>query len=1228
MRTPTTSTIPDSANWFRNLFEANPHPMWVYDLPSLRFLAVNDAAVAHYGYSHAEFLQMTIADIRPAEEVPRLLDNVRATSASTTGGLDQAGVWRHRTKDGRVLDVQIVSHTIEFDGRNAKLVLATDITALRASEERYALAERAVNDGLWDWNVLTHEAYLAPRWKEILGYQDNELPNSDASFFDNLHPDDVAAVTEAVRAHLEDQQRYAIEFRVKHKDGNYRWVLSRGEAVRDAAGKAIRMVGAITDITERKRVEQTLAIQGEILTAVTEALAAYVEHGDWRKAMGRLLRTALAQTQSEYGFIGVVEGAALRVLAHEGLVWDQVLNRDFYEQALRRYEELGYLEFTNFENLFGRAITTGQAIIANAPDSDSRSAGRPSGHPPMHSFLGVPIFVGQQVQGVVALANRADGYSEEDQRRIETLVQHAGGLCASYRQNEAARLLEQQRLQSEGALRVSEERLRLAVHASNVGLWDWNLDTNEVAYSREWKSQLGYAEHEIANHFNEWQSRVHPDDLAATLEQIRLNLAGQIGPRGVEFRMRHKDGSWHWIFSRGEVFRDADGKPVRMLGGHVDVTERKLAEEVLRKSQASLEAAQARVHIGSWEIDPQTDAGTWSREMYRIFQRDPTLGMPPFAEFLEMVHVEDRDAVKAATARALKTGALVNVDFRTNPERLPLRYLTATFESATRVEGRTILMAGTTQDITERKQTENELRISEQSNSTLLKNLSGMVYRCRNDADWTLEFISDGCFDMTGYRADELRHNRVISLGALIHADDVQPIWEKCQINLDAHRPCSNEYRIVHRNGEVRWVWDQAQGVYANDGKLLAVEGLITDITLRKQTEASHAALEAQLRQAQKMEAMGQLAGGIAHDFNNLLAAIVGNAALAQMDLTDAHPALTSIKEIQRAGQRAKELVQRILAFSRPQEQRLQPIQLQSVLEEAVRLLRSTLPAGVEMRCASASTLPAVRADASQIHQVIINLATNAWHAMESQAGSIDIGLTACTADSELCHSHPDLQPGAYVRLSVSDTGKGMDTTTLARIFEPFFTTKPPGQGVGLGLSVVHGIVRGHGGAIIVTSQIGKGSTFDLYFPASAEATAASVIEPREQTVPGHGERILFLDDEEPLVFLAVRFLERLGYRVEGYTRAAEALAAFRANPHSYDLVITDYNMPGMSGMEVAQELLRVRPDAPIALASGYVRPAEIDYARTLGIREIILKPNTVEELAPVVQRLLAARAG
>jgi len=404
------------------------------------------------------------------------------------------------------------------------------------------------------------------------------------------------------------------------------------------------------------------------------------------------------------------------------------------------------------------------------------------------------------------------------------------------------------------------------------------------------------------------------------------------------------------------------------------------------------------------------------------------------------------------------------------------------------------------------------------------------------------------------------------------------------------------------------------------------LRGVMMDISARKQEGAARALLEAQLRQAQKMEALGTLAGGIAHDFNNLLSTIAGNAQLASDDAHAGRIAHDSISEILRAAQRAKDLVQRILAFSRPQEQRLAPVQLGPVLVEAVRLLRSTLPAGVELSFLDTSQLPDVRADGSQIHQVVMNLVTNAWHALEGRAGRIAISAELKTLDMPLVIATPPLNAGEYVRISVIDDGKGMDETTAARIFEPFYTTKAPGQGTGLGLAVVHGIVRSHGGGIVVTSEPGCGSRFDVYLPVSPEEAevakpTANVSAPTQ--AQGHGEHILYVDDDEALVYLVERFLQRLGYRVSGYTLATDALAAFRADPHTFDLIITDSNMPGMSGLELARELLKVRADAAVVLTSGYLRTEEIEKARALGVMDVILKPNTIEELGPTLKRVL-----
>jgi signal transduction histidine kinase/ActR/RegA family two-component response regulator len=430
----------------------------------------------------------------------------------------------------------------------------------------------------------------------------------------------------------------------------------------------------------------------------------------------------------------------------------------------------------------------------------------------------------------------------------------------------------------------------------------------------------------------------------------------------------------------------------------------------------------------------------------------------------------------------------------------------------------------------------------------------------------------------------------------------------------------NEEYRVVRPDGSVRWVRDQVFPV-RNGARVERLVGVARDITEGKQ-------LGEQVRQAQKMEAIGQLAGGVAHDFNNLIGTILGNAELARMDLDEGRPAEDSIREIARAGKRAKELVNRLLTFARPTEHQLKPLQLAPVVLEAINLLRTTLPKRIELHVQSGVDLPAVRADASQIHQVVLNLATNSWHAMEGGSGRIDVEVAACRIDGEALKMNPDLRAGEYVRLSVSDTGAGMDEKMLDRIFEPFFTTKPSGLGSGLGLSVVHGIVRSHGGVIRVESERGRGSAFHLYFPATREeARAEGRSTSAAANVRGAGQHVLFVDDEEPLVSLVTRLLTRNGYRVTACTSAKQALAAFEAAPQSFDLVVTDHNMPEMTGIELAGRLLERRPDAVIVLASGRLTAEEIAKARAQGVREVVAKPGAVEDLPDIVARLTPIRS-
>ncbi len=407
------------------------------------------------------------------------------------------------------------------------------------------------------------------------------------------------------------------------------------------------------------------------------------------------------------------------------------------------------------------------------------------------------------------------------------------------------------------------------------------------------------------------------------------------------------------------------------------------------------------------------------------------------------------------------------------------------------------------------------------------------------------------------------------------------------------------------------------------------------DLTAKKREEARRSELELQLRESHKMQAVGTMAGGIAHDFNNILHAILGNVELARSDCQPGTPAYESLLEIDKAGRRARDLVRQILTFSRNEPPRRASVSLAEVARDTQRLLRVTLPPQIELSVHEADGVPPVLADATQVEQALLNLCTNAIHAIGAQHGAIQVDV-ALAQPGQRERERLGLALVRYVTVTVGDNGPGMDETTLTRIFEPFFTTKAVGQGTGLGLAVVHGVMRTHEGAVDVRSAPGAGTRFILYFPAAVDAAAdppplppalpppaLAPVQAAGPAAPTRQHHVAYVDDDEALVFLVQRLLRRRGYRVTGFTDPRQAIEALRADPQEYDLVVTDYNMPGFSGLELVRAARAIRTDLPIALASGYVTADIERQALAEGARALIHKPNDVQELCATVDRLV-----
>jgi signal transduction histidine kinase/ActR/RegA family two-component response regulator len=398
-------------------------------------------------------------------------------------------------------------------------------------------------------------------------------------------------------------------------------------------------------------------------------------------------------------------------------------------------------------------------------------------------------------------------------------------------------------------------------------------------------------------------------------------------------------------------------------------------------------------------------------------------------------------------------------------------------------------------------------------------------------------------------------------------------------------------------------------------------EELQLEITERKHAEKKKEKLEAQLRQAYKMEAIGTMAGGIAHDFNNILAIILGNADMAKDDIPESNPARYYIDQVLEASSRAKDLVKQILTFSRQSEQKLLPIKPCSVINESLKLFRSTTPTTVNIVQNICKDCCMIMADTTQLRQLLMNLFSNAVHAMDEK-GTLEV--TAAMVDlgvDDIAHQ-PGLNPGQHLKIKVRDTGTGMDKETQDRIFDPFYTTKEVDEGTGMGLSIVLGIVKSHKGFVQVDSEPGEGSIFTIYFPAVEDGQSQKIEEVTE-VYPRGNERILFVDDEEMLAELGGRMLERLGYEVTVKSSSKDASETFKLNPETFDLVITDQSMPNMSGIELSAELLNVRPDIPIILCTGFSKKTSGEKAKEIGIKEFCVKPLDRKELAHVVRKVL-----
>jgi len=983
-----------------------------------------------------------------------------------------------------------------------------------------------------------------------------------------------------------------LEFEIVGLKGSRRWLETHASPLRDADGAITALLGITRDITERKESEAALRRSEAKFRAICEASP---------------LGIFLIDPQ---GLVTYSNPADMRL---SGLSWDDSMGLNWSKAIHPDDRE--------------RVMAEWQAChAAGRPYAGTGRYLHPDGKVVRWEVTTAPVQVGDASLGQVGLV-------------VDTTERS-----------------------------LAEERLRLAVQASNVGLWDWDLTTDRVVFSREWKAQLGYAEDEIADELGEWQRRVHPDDLGPVLDRIQRSLARPEPPHEAEFRMRHRDGTWRWIYTRAEVLRDGEGKPVRMLGGHLDVTDRKRAAiqiEHLNRVYAVLsEINQALVRgsppSGLFESACRiaVEAGRFRMAWIGLMdaatgrlQLVAHAGATPDTIALVKVILEDGtpDGGCALTRHAHGSGEVaVCNDIEHDPrsvswraaalERgyrsmasLPLRLgetIVGTFnlyageaDFFDAVELR--LLGELAADVSfglelhrreeVRRGAEQALRASEERFRELAETIEDVFWISSPDRTEML-YVSKAYESIWGRSCASLYASPESWLAA-VHPDDRHRIQHAAGTRL-ARGDYDEEYRIVQPGGAVRWIRDLAFPVRNGAGAIERIVGVARDITDRR-------AAEEQLLRAQKLEGIGQLAGGVAHDFNNILAVILMQADLVATrdDLPEA--ARSGLEEIRAAAERAAGLTRQLLLFGRRQVMQPRELDLNETVGNIARMLQRIIGEDVrlDLRLHPASLV--TRADAGMLDQLLMNLAVNARDAMP-EGGQLLIETSVEDVDEAFARLRPDVLPGRYVRLSVSDTGVGIPAAVLPRIFEPFFSTKEPGKGTGLGLATVFGIVRTHRGWLDVKSEPGHGAHFRILLPASEAPASPPAPAAARPSARGGAETILLVEDERPVRHLMQTILARHGYQVLTAENGPEALRIWGDRREEIALLVTDLVMPGgVGGEQLARRLREESPRLGVVFVSGYSAERTGGKGELRTGESFLQKPFSPERLLEAVRRTI-----
>lgn len=1280
-----------------------------------------------------EILQLVLSQLEDPEAFRTTLQALYAADAVNDGVL--------QCTDGRVIEWRYVPMS-SAGTRLGRVWSFRDVTErarvearLRATEERWKFALEALGAGVWDWDLETGDAVFSARYKNMLGFEDSELPNRAEAWSARVHPDDMPGVMATVQAHLDGATpTAAVEYRLQAKDGSWKWIRGHGVlASRTADGRPKRLVGTNVDITI-SRILESATRDAEVRVRRQRGALAHLVSNDVM-AEGGL--EAAARLLAEQGATALeVERASVWLLSDDRTVLKCVA---LHRLSTGEYSQGAELRASDFPRYFA-AIAAESRLAADDARADARTSEFtdayliPLG---ITSTLDAGVLLDGVLAGVVCLEHV--GPPRHWHADEEAFAGSVAAIMGQAIQSAA-------RQQAERALRESALQLEMAQRFAKAGSWDWSVTTGAISWTPKMFELFGLDPSTATASFESWRTALHPDDMAIAEQRIEEALRTHTTLNS-DYRVVFPDGSIRWITSVGQGIYDDNGQATRMVGlcldiserkqaelsllqskefadnlidtanvvfvelnlrgevvrinpdaeritGYslnevagknwfellvprarypevwaeferitargevprtfenpivtkagderfivwqnsllreqgvvagtisfgVDITERMRAEAEVRASEAALKEAQRLAHLGHWMWNADEDHIWWSEELYDIYGVDPGAPASTYANDQDNYTPESAARLTAAVKQTMQTEVPYEIDLQLSATRKAGVWVTARGEVIRNSSGKVVGLRGTVQDVTERRSAEAALRAAERRFQDLVYSTDGIVWEA-DAITFNFVAISANAERMLGYPvSDWLEPGFWASHIAPEDRDRAVEYCVACTGRLQDH---DFEYRFIARDGSVVWLRDIVK-VVTEDGHPRWLRGLMLDITAAKAAEASKAQLEIQLQHAHKMESVGRLAGGVAHDFNNMLGVILGNTEFALQHVDATAPVHAELVEIQNAARRSAELTRQLLAFARKQTVAPEVLELNESVQGLLSMLQRLLGEDIQLVWEPGSNLWPITMDPSQLASVVTNLCVNARDAI-ADVGTIAITTSNCTVDEAFCTEHADARPGDFVRLTIRDTGHGMDAATLGQIFEPFFTTKGVGQGTGLGLASVYGSVRQNGGFVTVCSDVDAGATFDVYLPRQVGSMPAprDVPSSNDDTVSDGMETILLVEDESAVLRLTVRALERQGYAVLAANGPSEALRLAGEHEGRIDLLLSDVVMPEMSGRELSKSLLARRPQLKRLFMSGHAADAMLQRGvLEEGVR-FIEKPFAIAQLTARVREVL-----